>query len=40
VFTQCTEPLGGDIDIDALVEYFETNSPVEPGPMDRITRIG
>ena len=39
VFTQCTEPLGGDIDIDALVKYFETNSPVEPGPMNRITRL-
>ena len=40
VFTQCTSPLGGDIDLDALVAYFEANSPVAPGPRDRITRIG
>ena len=40
VFTQCTNPLGGDIDLDALVAYFEANSPVPPGPRDRITRIG
>ncbi len=38
-FTQCTEPLGGEIDLDALVRYFETNSPVAPGPQDRITRL-
>ena len=40
VFTQCTDPLGGDIDLDALVAYFGANSPVAPGPQDRITRIG
>jgi 5'-nucleotidase len=40
VFTQCTDPLGGEIDLDALVRYFETNSPVAPGPQNRITRIG
>ncbi|HEX7188245.1 MAG TPA: bifunctional metallophosphatase/5'-nucleotidase [Actinomycetes bacterium] len=39
VFTQCEEPLGGAIDIDALVSYFEANSPVAPGPMNRITRL-
>ena len=39
VFTQCTDPLGGEIDIDALVAYFEAHSPIEPGPMDRITLI-
>ena len=38
-FTQCTDPLGGEIDLDALVRYFEDNSPIEPGPQDRITRI-
>ena len=40
VFTQCTNPLGGDIDLDALVAYFQAHSPVPPGPRDRITRIG
>jgi len=39
VFTQCTDSLGGDIDIDALVAYFEANSPVAPGPQNRITRL-
>jgi 5'-nucleotidase len=39
VFTQCTQPLGGDIDLDALVRYFEANSPVAPGPQNRITRL-
>jgi 5'-nucleotidase len=37
VFTQCTDPLGGEIDIDALVAYFEANTPISPGPQDRIT---
>jgi len=39
VFTQCTNPLGGEIDLDALVRYFELNSPVAPGPQNRITRV-
>jgi 5'-nucleotidase len=39
VFTQCTDPLGGEIDIDALVVYFQANSPIEPGPMDRISLV-
>jgi len=39
VFTGCTDPLGGEIDLDALVRYFETNSPVAPGPQNRITRL-
>jgi 5'-nucleotidase len=40
VFTQCTNDLGGEVDLDALVRYFEENSPVPPGPQDRITRLG
>jgi len=40
VFTGCTNPLGGDIDLDAFVRYFEANSPVAPGLQDRITRVG
>jgi len=38
-FTQCTDSLGGEIDLDALVRYFETSSPVAPGPQNRITRL-
>ena len=39
VFTGCTNPLGGEIDLDVLVTYFEANSPVAPGPQNRITRL-
>ena len=38
-FTGCTNPLGGEIDLDVLVTYFEANSPVAPGPQNRITRV-
>ena len=34
-----TDRLGGEVDLDALVTYFGANSPVGPGPQDRITRI-
>jgi len=40
VFRTCTNPLGGEIDLDVLVRYFQKNSPVAPGPRDRITRTG
>jgi len=39
VFTQCTDPLGGEIDLDVLVTYFGAHSPVAPGPQNRITRL-
>jgi 5'-nucleotidase len=38
-FTQCTNPLGGAVDLDALAEYFGANSPIAPGPQNRITRL-
>jgi 5'-nucleotidase len=38
VFNQGTDQLGGEVDIDALVNYFLKNSPLAPGPQDRITR--
>ncbi len=34
-----TDRLGGEVDLDALVTYFGANSPVVPGPQDRITRL-
>ena len=47
VFNQCTNSLGGEIDLDALVRYFQQYSdgvppaePVPPGPQNRITRLG
>jgi 5'-nucleotidase len=39
-FKACTSPLGGDIDLDALVKYFQKSSPVAPGPQNRITKTG
>ena len=34
-----TDRLGGEVDLDALVTYFGANSPVPPGPQDRIVQI-
>jgi 5'-nucleotidase len=34
-----TDRLGGEVDLDALVTYFGANSPVAPGPQDRITMV-
>ncbi len=34
-----TGRLGGEVDIDALISYFDTNSPVPPGPQNRIVQI-
>ena len=31
VLVQGTDRLGGDVDLDALVAYFQGNSPVRPG---------
>ena len=39
VFKKGTNRLGGDIDIDAFVAYFQTHSPVSAGPQNRITKI-
>ena len=38
VFKQGTNQLGGDIDLDALVAYFQAKSPIAPGPQNRFTR--
>jgi len=37
VLPEGTNRLGGDLDSDALEAYFAANSPVPPGPQDRIT---
>ena len=39
VFRTCTDPLGGDVDIDAFGRYLQAHSPVSPPPLDRITRL-
>ena len=38
VFRECTNPLGGEVDLDAVERYFAAKSPVAPGPQNRITR--
>ena len=39
VFRQCTNQLGGEVDLDAAVRYFEDNSPISPTAANRITRL-
>jgi 5'-nucleotidase len=39
VFTEGTEPLGGDQDIDALEAYIAANSPLVPPAADRIRNL-
>jgi hypothetical protein len=39
VLTEGTNRLGVEVDLDALVTYFGLNSPVAPGPQDRINRL-
>ncbi len=39
VFLEGTNRLGGAIEVDALADYFRSNSPVAPGPQNRITVI-
>lgn len=40
VLPEGTDRLGGVVDVDALEAYFEANSPVAPGPQDRISLVG
>ena len=39
VFNQCTNQLGGEVDLDALVRYFMAHSPISPPAENRITRL-
>ncbi len=39
VFNQGTNQVGGAVDIDALEAFLGANSPVAPGPQNRITRM-
>ncbi len=39
VFKEGTNKVVGDADIDALVAYFRTHSPIAPGPQNRIVRM-
>ena len=39
VFTTCTNPLGGEVDIDAFARYLTAHSPLAPPPLNRITMV-
>lgn len=39
ILREGTDRLGGDVDTDALEKYFIANSPVPPGPQNRITQV-
>jgi 5'-nucleotidase len=40
VFTEGTNVLGGEVDLDALVQYLMTHDPVAYPPLNRITKLG
>jgi 5'-nucleotidase len=37
---QCTQPLGGEVDLDAFARYLGAHSPVAPPALTRIERVG
>jgi 5'-nucleotidase len=39
VFRQCTDTLGGEVDLDAFARYLGAHSPLAPPALDRITRV-
>ena len=39
VFRSCTNPLGGEVDIDAFARYLGAHSPLSPPPLNRVTRL-
>jgi 5'-nucleotidase len=40
VFRSCTDPLGGDVDLDAFARYLGTHRPLAPPPLNRISKVG
>ncbi len=40
VFRACTDPLGGEVDLDAFARYLGTHSPLAPPTLNRIERVG
>jgi 5'-nucleotidase len=40
VFRSCTEPLGGEIDLDAFTRYLGAHSPLAPPTLNRIDKVG
>jgi 5'-nucleotidase len=39
VFRSCTQPLGGEVDLDAFARYLDAHSPVAPPPLNRIEKV-
>jgi 5'-nucleotidase len=40
VFRSCTEPLGGEVDLDAFARYLGAHQPVAPPALNRIEKVG
>jgi 5'-nucleotidase len=40
VFRDCTDTLGGEVDLDAFARYLMAHSPLAPPALNRITRVG
>jgi 5'-nucleotidase len=40
VFRSCTEPLGGEVDLDAFARYLGAHSPLSPPALNRIEKVG
>ena len=39
VFRSCTQPLGGEVDLDAFARYLDAHKPVAPPVLNRIERV-
>jgi 5'-nucleotidase len=39
VFNLCTNQLGGEVDLDAVVRYFQAHNPLDAPTENRITRL-
>jgi 5'-nucleotidase len=40
VFKSCTNPLGGEVDLDAFTRYLQKHPNLAPPALDRITKVG
>ena len=40
VFRSCTQPLGGEVDLDAFTRYLQAHPNLAPPALNRITKVG
>jgi len=40
VFRSCTQPLGGEVDLDAFARYLGKHTPLAPPALNRIEKVG